>query len=87
MAEKNERKYEILSFLLDHDMATAQDVAYEFDLDITNARMLLLKYYRQGLIGRKKIDKIGTRIYYMRGKGIEKLEWLEGVEQDTKLGW
>ena len=77
MAGYNERKLEILEYVSKCEDVTASNVAEDLDLEIHNARTLLRRYNRQGLLTRyKSDDSWGTRKYNITEKGLERIEWI-----------
>jgi len=78
MAGYNERKRDILGYVENHPGATASEVASALDVEIHNARTLLHKYNRRGLLSRRIIDGQKTRAYEITEKGLRRLEWLNG---------
>ena len=84
----NERKLTILEAVdnLDLDEATSQEV-YEHliengdDVGLSAVQMALLRYHRQGLLSRRKIESV-TRVYTLTDKGLERLKWLKAAFSD-----
>ena len=83
-ARRNERKEQVLEYVLNNPDATSVDVALALDLEIHNARTLLHKYERQGLLSRRQVDFYGTRVYNIKEKGVERLKWLWGEPTQRK---
>lgn len=50
------------------------------NLDIHAIRMALMRYYRQGLLRRKR--KSGVYIYGLSERGVRRLAWLESTVQE-----
>ncbi|MGD0496452.1 MAG: hypothetical protein ABSB28_10540 [Candidatus Bathyarchaeia archaeon] len=80
MARYNERKLQVLEYVRQHPTTTSSDLASALDLEIHNARTLLKKYSRQGLLSRRSTDSWGTRIHEITEKGLRRLKWLRGEE-------
>lgn len=59
----NKRKLQILEFIYEEREVTSLNVAEVLGLEIHNARTLLRRYNRQGLLSRYKTDAYGTRVY------------------------
>lgn len=76
MVERNARKQQILTYLSVVEDATARDIADVCDITIHNARTLLARYHRYGLLSRYTADRYGTRVYAITTKGVERLDWL-----------
>ena len=72
--EYNERKLEVLIYARDYEPITSQNVADDLDIEIHNARMLLLKYHRQGLLSRR--SEFERKIYNISDKGLSRIEYL-----------
>jgi len=81
MAGYNERKRQVLEYVKEHPAVTSAELASALDLEIHNARTLLKKYSRQGLLSRSKTDPWGTRVHEITEKGLRRLKWLR--EQDS----
>ena len=81
MAGYNETKFAVLSFLESQGEATAQEVAEYLGITPFGTSSYLLKLHRSGLLGRRRLRKgkrvSRERVYYITGKGFEKLQWLE----------
>lgn len=78
MASKNERKLEVLKYIEQEEVVTAEEVADAFDMEIHNARMQLKRYWKSGLLNRRVIDmKTKKRAYMITEKGIGRISWLE----------
>ena len=82
----NERKLTILEAVDDLDEATSQEV-YEHlignddEVGLSAVQMALLRYHRQGLLSRRKIELV-TRVYALTDKGLERLKWLKDIFSD-----
>lgn len=74
----NSRKLEILKFVRDAGTVTSSDVAGGLNLRIHNARMLLYKYHRQGLLSRRTVRPFEAKEYSVTEQGVRRLKWLEG---------
>ncbi len=77
----NERKLKLLKFLsetgpLDSDsLAKAIANSRELALDIHALRMALMRYYKQGLLRREKVEGMFT--YHLSERGVQRLRWLQ----------
>lgn len=71
------RKLEVLEYVRDNESTTSSELAEALDLEIHNARTLLRKYNREGLLSRRKVDVFGTREYMITDKGLRRIEWLK----------
>ncbi|MCW4040983.1 MAG: hypothetical protein NWE83_09575 [Candidatus Bathyarchaeota archaeon] len=80
MVGRNERKLQILEYLVEVDEATAQYIAEVCDITIHNARTLFARYHQYGLLSRYTSDRYGTRVYSITTRGIDRLDWLRGDE-------
>ena len=72
----NERKLEVLDYILTNETATSDDISLALNIEIHNSRMLLRKYWKQGLLRRRKVNKFGKRVYSLSEKGEERLKFL-----------
>ena len=79
----NRRKTEILGLLNKTGKATARRVSSELGISHVTASRLLGHYSRQGLLGRRTIDRFGTKCYSLTEKGRERLRWLK---ETNRLG-
>ena len=78
MAGRNERKLEILRFLEEKVETTPSQASDTFQLEIHHVRMLLLRYWRAGLLYRHMVDrKTKQRAYRISEKGKKLIKWLE----------
>jgi DNA-binding MarR family transcriptional regulator len=80
MVGYNERKLQVLEYVEMYPGTTSYDLASALDLEIHNARTLLKKYSRQGLLSRSRTDACGTRAYEITEKGSSRLSYLKGTE-------
>ena len=81
MAGRNERKLEILHFLEEEEVVTPSQLADTFELEIHHVRIILLRYWREGLLYRHMINrKTKQRAYNLTEKGKARLKWLENNE-------
>ena len=76
----NRRKASILKQLLSGGWYTANQI-YNLSKDETKTsifsiRMALLRYYRQGLLNRRKTGHHREYEYRISKRGIERLQWL-----------
>jgi len=81
LVEYNERKRQVLEYVAHVGAVTSSKLAQALDLEIHNARVLLKKYSRQGLLSRRKADfegaRIwGTKVYEITERGLRRLAWL-----------
>lgn len=72
---RNERKLEVLEYIVDVGEATSDDLANALDLEIHNARMLLFNYHRQGLLRSRSLHGL-HKFYEITEKGLGRIEWL-----------
>lgn len=78
MAARNERKLELLKFIEAEEEVTPSQVADTLELEIHHVRMLLLRYWKAGLLYRHKVNrKTKQRAYRISEKGIDRIKWLE----------
>lgn len=75
----NERKLEVLEYARDHGEFMSGDLARDLSIEIHLARMLLLRYHRQGLLNRSRLYGLRTRIYHISKKGLKRIEWLKNI--------
>jgi hypothetical protein len=91
MVGRNERKLQILEYLSVIEEATARDIAEACDIEIHNARMLLARYHRYGLLTRYTLDRYGTRMYRITTRGLDRIDWLRGdadvFDEDEEDDW
>lgn len=91
IAEYNERKRQILEYVRDNEPVSSWDVSRDLDLEVHNARTLLAKYARFGLLRRENHwGKRGHPFEYtITERGEERLIWLQGIfETPTpRLEW
>lgn len=81
MAGWNERKLETLHFLEEEEEVTPSQLADTLELEIHHVRVILLRYWREGLLYRHIINrKTKQRAYRISEKGIARLKWLENNE-------
>ena len=74
MVGYNRRKFEVLLYVENRLSVTSQDVSIDLSLEVHCARMLLLKYYRQGLL--KRTRENGQYRYELTDKGLRRLNYL-----------
>lgn len=74
----NARKLQVLEYLASCYSCTARELASDLGLEIHNARMLLRRYWKQGLLGRQKCET-GEFVYYLTERGRRRLYYLMGV--------
>ena len=76
----NELKRLILKTLSDQGLKDSSAVASELEalgvkLDMHAIRMALMRYYKQGLLGRERTS--GKYVYRLSERGVRRLVWLE----------
>ncbi len=86
MVGYNERKLEILLYVLKVGEACAREVSDALEISYHNASVLLGKYYsKQGLLSREKVDMYGTRVYSITSKGRERIDRLsQSLDDDDE---
>jgi len=80
------RKFLVLKTLKEEGGLTARELSERMDIDRNLASVLLHRYWKNGLVGRKREERVrelGRNIYeycyYLKEKrGENRLEWLEG---------
>jgi predicted transcriptional regulator len=77
--EHNELKYYILDLLSDDNVWTSFEVSKALQISFVNASNALHRYFKQGILRRRKISKNGTYGYTISEKGLERLKWLRIV--------
>jgi DNA-binding MarR family transcriptional regulator len=80
MVGYNERKRQVLEYVKMSPGTTSSELALALNLKIHNARTLLKKYSRQGLLSRSREDARGTRVHEITKKGLRRLSYLKGTE-------
>ena len=76
----NERKEQILEYVRENEPVTSWGVARDLDVEVHNARTLLAKYTRFGLLRRTNWGKRGYPFEYeLTSKGEKRLMWLLGI--------
>ena len=77
----NERKEQVLEYVRENKPVTSREVARDLDLEVHNARTLLAKYTRFGLL--RRMNPWGKRgypfEYELTSKGEKRLMWLLGI--------
>lgn len=73
---RGKRKLQVLQYVRDHPETTSEDIARDLGLEIHNARMLLLKYHRQGLLNRHSFARGLWKVYDVTTKGLRRIDWL-----------
>jgi len=76
MVRRGERKLQVLLYASKHREFTSEDIARDLNLEIHNARMLLLKYHRQGLLSRHSFARGLWKVYDVTPKGLRRIDWL-----------
>lgn len=80
MVERNQRKLEILDFLVENPEATARQLSQELDIELSNAKKRLAEYWKQNLLHRIIINKATReRAYSITEKGEDRIEWLKNL--------
>ena len=80
----NERKEAILSLIVNSAYVTSQEVSATLGISRYNSSMCLLKYHRQGLLRREKMDGENRYYYNITYSGEKRLRWLEGPEEEEE---
>jgi len=78
MVRFNERKLQVLAYISRCYSATAWQLAKDLGLEIHNARMLLKRYYRMGLLRREKCST-GEYCYWLSEEGKRRLNYLASI--------
>ena len=77
----NQRKLLILRYFSKRDYATSFDVSSDLELSLTNASERLKRYYKQGLLARRALEKRRrgrrTLVYKLTQAGLRRLAFLE----------
>lgn len=73
----NERKREVLRYVLGSGPCGVADVAAGLGIPDDHARPLLRSYFKQGLLDRT-VGPMKSGIYSLNSKGEARLRWLEG---------
>ena len=76
MVARNQRKHQVLAILARFNVITADDLSRLANISINHSRVLLRRYYMQGLIDRA-LTQGGFYVYWLSRKGEERLRWLE----------
>ncbi len=74
----NEIKLETFEILEDLGKATANQVALRTNRRYEAASMSMLKYFRYGLLRRRRLEGEKTFVYSLSERGLERLDWLRG---------
>jgi DNA-binding MarR family transcriptional regulator len=83
MVGYNERKLQVLEYVEKCPGTTSTELALELNLEIHNARTLLKKYSRQGLLSRSQADACGTWVHKITEKGSSRLSYLKETESSS----
>ena len=80
----NQLKREILELLTEWENVTSEDVAKDLNCDVHNARMGLLRLFRQQLV-RREIVPIGIWSkppfeYNITERGLDRLDYYESLD-------
>ena len=78
MSSYNEAKLEILEALEELGEATVEEVASLLDRSHEGVGMALLRYHRQGLVGRHRV-RGRIRMYALTERGQERLDYLKSL--------
>jgi DNA-binding MarR family transcriptional regulator len=76
MATRNMRKMQVLSILASGYAYTPRHISEALGVEIHNARMLLKRYAKQGLLNKAK-TRDGALAYWINEKGMQRLAWLK----------
>jgi len=77
MVGKNQRKLEVLQFVKVETETTANQVARELEIEISNSKKLLARYWQMNLLRRRLVNKkTRERAYSITQKGLDRIEWL-----------
>lgn len=84
--EYNELKKFVLEILSDGKWRVSEDIFTETkDLDykakLNALRMALMRYYRQGIIKRRR--RSGAYEYRISNRGLERLAWLKSLKGES----
>ena len=79
----NESKLEILQMVENLGTVTSDDIALYTNRTQKNSSMLLMIYYRYGLLSRERIRK--SYNYTITPKGIDRITYLLNVNQGNML--
>ena len=84
MSARNVRKNQLLHFIEGKRAVTPSQVADALGLEIHHVRMLLLRYFRLGLLSRKIISRnTRQRAYSLTEKGKDRITWLENNDPSS----
>ena len=76
----NQRKISILSYFSERDCATSLDVSSDLKVSLTNASERLRRYYKQGLLARRAVERRRrgrrTMVYKLTEAGRRRLTFL-----------
>jgi len=79
----NQRKLLILRYFSERDCVTSLDVSLDLKLSLTNASERLRRYYKQGLLTRRALEKRRrgrrTMVYELNEAGRRRLAFLEKI--------
>lgn len=78
MMRFNERKTEILKLLEAGEELTASEVSQRLGIARINTSRLMGLYYREGLLGRRVVNKFGELSYRITDRGRRRLRWILG---------
>jgi len=76
MVSRNIRKLQVLQTLARFKACYASEIAYYLGISVNQACVLLLHYYKYGLV-RRELTNDGRYIYWLSPKGEQRLQWLE----------
>ena len=85
MVGRNERKLQVLEYVKMCRTTISSELAGALKLEIHNARTLLKKYNRQGLLSRSRADVYGTRVHEITEKGLRRLSYLKGTKSSDPV--
>ncbi len=81
MVGNNQRKLQVLKYIDCIGEVTAHKVAAELGIKLPNSQKRLVRYWNQGLLRRRIIDKkTRERTYTISQKGLDRIEWLKGLK-------
>lgn len=75
--EKGKRKREILGYLVEKEEVTPRELSEDLHIEIHNARVLLKRYWLEGLLSRKMQGM--TAHYRIKERGYERLQFLSAL--------
>jgi DNA-binding MarR family transcriptional regulator len=76
MATRNLRKMQVLGLLASGYAYTPRHLSEALNVEIHNARMLLKRYHKMGLLNKAK-TRNGSHVYWINQRGMQRLAWLK----------